>query len=278
MQIRLSEEEISHLREDLGVADETSVPSSYAWSRRKYAPMHIHSPHLSRLREQIRASYPEYVIAFDVVFEVEAGAGVDLHCDYESLGPFEYDRARAISESHFRSLHFNLTEEGGSLVTLPWPRLSLLHHWVLSRFGLYSGPHRVCNWFARPLVAAFGVTHPNEAGVGNGFDNLRLHMVTPGKRPRASYVVRLVKRGGLVRTSPPLLALSPAPASRVLHRAIARHVREVTDVERVPWSRLREEGGEEEREQRETVRRGAEEEALPHSPLAPRASPLLQRA
>lgn len=273
--VRLTQEEISHLRKDLDVVDESSVPSSYAWSRRKYAPMHIHSPSLSKVREQIRASYPEYVLAFDVLFEVEAGAGVALHCDYESLGPFEYDRTRSVVESHFRSIHFNLTEEGGSLVTLPWPFLSLLHHWVISHFGLYSGVHRVCNWFARPLVAAFGVVHPNEAGVGNGFDNLLLHMVTPGKEPRVSYVVRLVKRGAGVRTSPSLLARSHAPASRALHCAIARHVREVTDVDRVPWQRLREEG---EREQREAVRRGAsEEEARPHSPFAPCASPLLQR-
>lgn len=36
----------------------------------------------------LEAAYPDHVVAFDVLFEAEAGATVDWHVDYESLGPF----------------------------------------------------------------------------------------------------------------------------------------------------------------------------------------------
>lgn len=273
--IRLSDEEVKHIRDDFERHDETSVRASFAWSRRKYAPMHIHAEALSRVRTQIREQYPDYLIAFDVVFEVQPGVGVDLHCDYESLGPFHYDRARAIHESHFVSIHFNLTEGGGALVTLPWPRLSLLHHHVISRLGLYSALHRVCNWCTHPLVNMCGQWRSNERGVGNVFDNMRLHMVTPGEA-RISYVVRLVRRASNVRTSPALLDRAPAPASRVLHSAIARHVRDVTEVDRIPWSRVREACAE--TSGSETLRDTEETGCTPCSPRAPDAHPRLHRA
>ncbi len=236
--IRLTAEQIQMLRRDLDVQDDSSVPSSFAWSRRKYAPMHIHSEHMASVRDAIRRQYPEYVIAFDVLFEVSAGVDVALHCDYESLGPFQYDRYRAMQDSHFRSVHFNLTPDGGRLVTLPWPMLSLIHHHIISRFGLYSAFHNVCNRLTLPIVRAFAHTFTNEVGMGNVFDNMRLHMVEAGA-PRVSYVVRLVRRNSNVSTSPSLLAACSAPASRILHSAISKHVSEVTDVERVPWSRVR---------------------------------------
>lgn len=239
--IRLSDEQIRMLLRDLDVQDDSSVASSYAWSRRKYAPMHIHTKHLASVRDAIRRQYPDYVIAFDILFEVSAGVDVALHCDYESLGPFRYDRYRAMQESHFRSVHFNLTPDGGRLVTLPWPMLSLIHHHVISRFGLYSALHRVCNRLTQPIVRACAHAFTNEVGVGNVFDNMRLHLVEAGA-PRVSYVVRLVRRNCNVSTSPSLLhsTASSAPASRTLHSAISRHVNEDTDVERVPWSRVRE--------------------------------------
>lgn len=235
---RLSPSQIRHLLADLQVDDEASVAPSFAWSRRKYAPMHIHGDGMASVREELRRAFPEYVVAFDVLFEAADGAGVALHCDHESLGPFAYDRRAAMRDSHFLSVHFNLTPGGGSLVTLAWPRLSLLHHRVISRFGLYSLPHRVCNRLTAPLVRARARTHPNDVGVGNAFDNMRLHAVTRGA-PRVSYVVRLVRRGRGVATSPELLAAARAPASRTLHRALAAHVKGVTEVERVPWPSVR---------------------------------------
>jgi len=265
--IRLTDEQTRMLLRDLDVQDDSSVSSSFAWSRRKYAPMHIHTECLASVRDAIRREYPDYVIAFDVLFEVSAGVDVALHCDYESLGPFQYDRYRAIQESHFRSVHFNLTPDGGRLVTLPWPILSRLHHHVISRFGLYSILHLVCNRLSRPIVRACAHTFTNEVGVGNVFDNMRLHMVEAGA-PRVSYVVRLVRRNSNVSTSPSLLqsTASLAPASRTLHSAISRHVSEDTDVERVPWSRIRD----------TSTSHDTSRFRPTHSPLAPRDSPLRQ--
>ena len=239
--IALSSEQVRFLLHDLEVDDGTLVRSSYAWARRKYAPMHIHGPRLRSVREQIARALPDYTIAFDVVFEVANGTAVALHCDHESLGPFAYDRARAMRESHFLSVHFNLTPDGGSLVTLDWPRVSLAHHLVISRFGLFSLPHRMGNALTRPLVRRFARARSNEVGEGNVFDNLRLHEVSAGA-PRTSYVVRLVRRGAGVRTSPALLAATTTPASHVLHAAMARYVRRSTEADRVPWSTLRARG------------------------------------
>lgn len=266
--IRLTDEQIQMLLRDLDVQDDSSVPSSFAWSRRKYAPMHIHTERFASVRDAIRRQHPDYVIAFDVLFEVSsAGVDVALHCDYESLGPFAYDRCRAMRESHFRSVHFNLTPDGGRLVTLPWPTLSLVHHHVIARFGLYSPLHRACNRLTQPIVRAWAHTFPNEVGVGNVFDNMRLHMVEAGA-PRVSYVVRLVRRNSNVSTSPALLTASIAPASRILHSAMSRHVSEVTDVERVPWSRVRD----------TSAPHDASRLRPTHSPRAPCGSPLRQEA
>jgi hypothetical protein len=55
-----------------------TLAGSYGWSRRQYAPMHIHSKAFSSLREQIAAQLPDHAIAFDVVFESK-GARVDWH-------------------------------------------------------------------------------------------------------------------------------------------------------------------------------------------------------
>lgn len=267
--IRLTDDQVQLLLRDLDVQDDSSVSSSFAWSRRKYAPMHIHSERLTSVRDAIRRQYPDYVIAFDVLFEVSAGVDVALHCDYESLGPFEYDRYRAMHESHFRSIHFNLTPDGGRLVTLPWPTLSLIHHHVISRFGLYSPLHMMCNRLTRPIVRECAHAFTNEVGVGNVFDNMRLHMVEAGAS-RVSYVVRLIRRNSNVSTSPSLLhsTASSAPASRILHSAISRHVSEVTDVERVPWSRVRD----------TSTPHDASRLRPAHSPRAPCDPPLRQEA
>lgn len=170
------------------------------WSRRVYAPMCILQPELRSLREAIHETFPEYVIAFDVIFESK-GPMVDWHCDYESLGPFAVpDRHKASRESHFMTVHINLTPAGGALQTLGhWPRLSYLHFWCISTFGIFSWMHAVLTWFSRPLFVLFGITHCDVPGMANVFDNTRLHAVTRGA-PRTSYVVRLAHRKKVLLT------------------------------------------------------------------------------
>ena len=128
--------------------------SKYGWSRRQYAPMHIHSESFRSLKKEISRDLPEYV-------------------------------------------HFNLTPNGGRLVTLNWPLLSSLYSFVISVTGIYSLCHRVLNLLCWPLVFLFSKSHTNEPNVGNVFDNMRLHAVTSGDE-RISYVVRLIKRNGCV--------------------------------------------------------------------------------
>merc|ERR1719217_178658 len=109
--------------------------------------MHIHSKAFAPLREQIAAQLPDHAIAFDVVFV---------------------------------SAHFNLTADGGSLSTLDWPVVSTLHHFVIVKYGIYSRPHKLLNFLSRPLFWLFATTRPNAVGVGNSFDNMRLHSVGAG--------------------------------------------------------------------------------------------------
>lgn len=178
----------------------TTQESEYGWSRRQYAPMHIHSAAFRSLREAIHDVFPEHTIAFDVVFEAMPHRRVDFHCDYESLGPFESPGVRDVFGGHFMSVHFNLTPNGGRLATLSWPMLSTLHAWVIGCTGIYSRVHRLLNLLCMPLFFLFKTVFTNEVGVGNAFDNMRLHMVSAGQE-RISYVVRLVKRGAGVKLS-----------------------------------------------------------------------------
>lgn len=191
--MRLSHDQALHILEAF---ERTERPQAFqaVWSRRSYAPMHIHEPALASLRTSLRTLHPEYVPMFDVVFESQ-GHRVDWHCDYESLGPFEVDDyPRAIAESHFMSVHFNLTEEGGALTTLPWVWLSCVHYACIVWFGIFSLPHHLLNALCAPLFALFGKVSSNAPRIGNVFDNMRLHSVSTGK-PRISYVVRMAKAG-----------------------------------------------------------------------------------
>lgn len=170
------------------------------WSRRSYAPMHIHAPEFEGLRSQLRGALPDHEIAFDVIFESK-GTHVEWHCDYESLGPFEVpNRWRAVRDGHFVTVHFNLTEDGGTLVTLPWVWPSYLFYLAIVHCGIFSWAHAALVWLFWPVFACCAWRHPNTPLVGNVFDNTRLHMVTAGA-PRLSYVVRLVRRGRCVGIS-----------------------------------------------------------------------------
>ena len=188
-----------------------TLAGSYGWSRRQYAPMHIHSKAFSSLRDQIHEQLPDHAIAFDVVFE-SAGKRVDWHGDYESLGPFAFDGVASIQNHDFVSVHFNLTADGGSLSTLDWPVVSTLHHFVIVKYGIYSRPHKLLNFLSRPLFWLFATTRPNAVGVGNSFDNMRLHSVGAGA-PRLSYVLRLVRKDGGVTMSPATVATCASRSS-----------------------------------------------------------------
>jgi|TARA_E500000178_G_scaffold356583_1_gene435711 hypothetical protein len=170
-----------------------TLDSAYSWSRRQYAHMYIHRPEFENLRAEIQKEYPDHVITFDVVFEAAAGKTVHFHSDYESLGPFEYDSYYSIGNHNFISVHFNLTPKGGNLRTLDWPLLSWLHHKIITWYGIYSLPHKFLNSLCTPLFTLFSRDYSNDPNVGNAFDNLRLHSVTPGDA-RISFVVRLVHK------------------------------------------------------------------------------------
>jgi len=163
------------------------------WARRLYAPMLIHRPEFRALHDHVVTAFPDYMIAFDVVFE-SAGNETPFHCDYESLGPFIVPSPlRAIRDEYFLSIHFNLTNDGGQLATLPWNLLSYLHYLVIRTFGIFSHVHSVLVFLSR-LWLSFARRHPNTPLEGHVFNNMKLHAVTSGS-PRVSYVLRLVKRG-----------------------------------------------------------------------------------
>ena len=215
-----------------------TLAGSYGWSRRQYAPMHIHSKAFSSLRDQIAAQLPDHAVAFDVVFE-SAGKRVDWHGDYESLGPFAFDGVQSIRNHDFVSVHFNLTADGGSLSTLDWPLVSTLHHFVIVKYGIYSRPHKVLNFLSRPLFWLFAQTRPNAVGVGNAFDNMRLHSVGAGAA-RLSYVVRLVRTNGGVTMSPATVATcaSRSTACERLTKVLAPAVSVQTSAGTFAWAGL----------------------------------------
>ena len=56
------------------------------WKKRLYCPMFIYQSQFCNIKTEIEKQFPDYTIAFDVVFE-SSGKAVPWHCDYESLGP-----------------------------------------------------------------------------------------------------------------------------------------------------------------------------------------------
>lgn len=214
-----------------------TLASAHSWSRRQYAPMHIHRPEFRSVREQLLDRWPDHVVAFDVVFEAPAATPVAFHSDYESLGPFEYAPYRSIRDHDFVSVHFNLTPGGGRLRTLDWPRLSWLHHVAIVRFGIYSAAHRALNWLCAPLFWAFAHTYPNDVGAGNAFDNLRLHGITAGAS-RVSFVVRMVRSGVSVTQASVLGSVRRSPACERLAHVLLPALRPRMRASDVRWERL----------------------------------------
>ena len=195
--IRVSSDERDRAFAVLNAAEQPKAHEN-VWSRRCYAPMLIHAPEFANLRAQIAEQLPDYAIAFDVVFE-SRGNPVEWHCDYESLGPFVVpDRWAAVRDSHFMSVHFNLTEDGGALTTNSSVWLSYVCYLAIVCTGIFGFCHRMMLWLLSPDGAS--TRRSNRALEGNVFDNTRLHKVTGGA-PRTSYVVRLVRKGAVVLIS-----------------------------------------------------------------------------
>lgn len=207
------------------------------WSRRSYAPMHIHSDDFADVRTQIASLFPDHVIAFDVIFE-SRGNETAWHCDHESLGPFEVPNAwRAMKDAHFVSIHTNLTPEAGALVTMgDWPVLSWLHYHIIVSTGIFSVAHRVATRLCRPLFRAAARAHPPAVGVGNAFNNMCLHSVTPGA-PRVSYVVRLVRRGVTISRASIRAGMERSAACQAFAFLLAHVPEEECDVTLVPWGK-----------------------------------------
>lgn len=218
--------------------DEThtnSTAHATVWSRRSYAPMLIHHPQFADVRDRLGRDFPEYVIVFDVIFESN-GSRVEWHCDYESLGPFEVpSRIRAIREHHFMTVHFNLTPDGGALVTVQSTLLSFIHYLCISLFGIFSWVHSAAVVISSPFLRFFGHVHSNRPLVGNVFDNTRLHAVTQGAR-RTSYVIRLVKRHcvGISRSSI-LRGITRSSACQAFVPLLNCVDDDLLDVGDVPW-------------------------------------------
>ena len=105
--------------------------------------------------------------------------------------------------------------------------------------GIYSRPHKLLNALSRPLFWLFATTRPNTVGVGNSFDNIRLHSVGAGKE-RLSYVVRLVRKTGGVTMSPATVATcaSRSTACERLTKVLAPAVTSPTAAGTFPWAGL----------------------------------------
>lgn len=211
------------------------------WSRRRYAPMHIHRPEFADVRDALEARFPRYAVAFDVVFE-SRGASVEWHTDYESLGPFSVpDRWEAVRDGHFLTVHFNLTPSGGRLVTLPWPVLSYVFYVAILWTGIFGWAHRLLVWLCAPLLGIAATVHPNAPLSGNVFDNTRLHMVTSGA-PRVSYVVRMVRRGRVsVSRASVVAGLERSDACLAFVPLLAWVYERPRDAASLPWDRMGEE-------------------------------------
>lgn len=235
--IRLTAEERQYILSSFEASTSTDTSAhSQVWKRRLYAPMYV--ARCDALRRQVEAAFPEHAIAFDVVFDSD-GSEVVHHVDHESLVPFYVpSRWAAVRDGHFVSVHFNLTPDGGSLVTadehVGW---SYLYFWAISCFGIFSWAHALLLRWTSGLSER---VHPNDVGVGNAFDNTRIHSVTAGA-PRTSYVLRLVRRNvgiGLTRRSvcEGMLRSTACHAFAPLLAVVATSHKDVVDVGDVNWT------------------------------------------
>lgn len=181
--------------------DQSSDPQDHqkVWMKRKYAPMCIHDNMFHGIKTKIQEKYPNHTIVFDVIFESD-GSFVNWHCDYESIGPFQVDNPyKSIENEDFLSIHFNITDNGGSLLTVNNIMFSYFHYLLIVAFGIFSTIHLMFVHITKPLLWCLHQQHPNTCSIGNVFNNMKLHAVSRGKR-RTSYVIRLVRNNSVVIT------------------------------------------------------------------------------
>lgn len=205
--IYLEKKEAEFILEKFSSFETQKRSHTEVWKKRQYAPMYIDCDKLKRLKYDIMKKYPDYTIAFDVIFESQ-GNFINWHTDHESLGPFLNDSPyRAIKEGHFMSIHFNLTRNGGSLTTLEWPILSYINHQINIKTNIFSIYHKLYSYIVRPFSHLFAYNFTNEQYVGNIFNNIALHCVTKGE-PRISYVLRLIKTSSVLTSKQCILEAS----------------------------------------------------------------------
>lgn len=205
--IYLEEKEAEFILEKFHSFETQNKSHTEVWKKRQYAPMYIHCQELSRIKSGITKKYPDYTIAFDVIFESK-GNFINWHTDHESLGPFLNDSPyEAIQNRHFLSIHFNLTKNGGSLTTLEWPILSYINHQINIKTNIFSIYHKLYSYIVRPISYFFSYKFTNQQYVGNIFNNIALHCVTKGE-PRISYVLRLIKSSSVITNKQCILEAS----------------------------------------------------------------------
>lgn len=233
----LEETQSRYLLESFAHNNDSSAHST-VWKRRSYAPMYIYTETMASLRQAVTERYPDYCIAFDVIFDSD-GSRVGWHCDYESLGPFFVpNRWTALTDHHFLSIHFNLTPDGGSLVTYDGVIVSYLHYLCIAYCGIFGLVHRWLERISRPFLAAFALVRPNTPLLGNVFDNTQLHCVTAGS-PRTSYVLRLVKKDKVKLTARSInegISRSDACQAFVPFLSLRFTQNEQLDVKDVDWA------------------------------------------
>lgn len=227
--VHLTESHKKFIISQFEAKNDSNNAHSAIWKRRSYAPMLMYREELHDIRKLIHEEFPEYTIAFDVIFESD-GRKVEWHCDHESLGPFEVDDYnRALRENHFLSLHFNLTDHGGSLVCFRLLTLSYVCAAVIRWFGIFSWQHSFIAFIVNMLAPWFSYKAQTV------FNNMALHSVTAGA-PRISYVIRLV-HSSHVRVSPQsiLLAVSRSSNCAIFKSLSVETKMEVKDVD---WKSL----------------------------------------
>ena len=200
MAIALTDAQVRSLRASFDAHGATPQAHASTWSRRLYAPFFIDAPEMADVKRAITRAHPRHVVAFDIVFE-SRGNETAWHTDYESLGPFVVrDALVAMRDRHFVSVHFNLTNDGGALVTCDSPAwLSWLTYRCIVAFGIYSTAHTLLTRITGPFLAAFA-SHAPTPSARERLRQHRLHKVTSGApRISSSFAWRIKTRSSRER-------------------------------------------------------------------------------
>lgn len=206
------------------------------WKRRSYAPMLIYENELEDIKNQIQREFPNHTIVFDVIFESD-GKKVEWHCDHESLGPFEVtNNFESLSQRHFISYHFNLTENGGKLTCFDSNIMSYICLTIIQWCGIFSWQHTFLNFIINFLAPWYAFSAIKV------FNNMALHCVTVGA-PRISYVVRLVHSDYVFVTNDSIKTAISRSSNCEIFKSIQIHKDEKKSVGEIPWKEHLSHGG-----------------------------------